>query len=268
MKSSRKPAHSKAAAYWKSEINKAGGNARSVWRTVDNLHGKTKSSAITRFAPDDYHDFIDSKIMGVRAATATAALPIFTSCATPDLAAFTTVNVDDVIRAIRISPLKQCASDPLPTWLLKECASTVAPFITRILNMSLTGGDFPSPWKHAIVTPLLKKAGLDDSIVSSYRPVSNLSHLSKIRERIVHHHVISHLEEFKLLPDFQSAYRHGHSTETAALKVYTDLINAISNGNFALLSLLDLTTAFDTVDHNILLHRLEITFSFCGIPLQ
>ena len=145
MKSSRKLAHSKAAAYWKSDINEAGGNARCVWRTVDNLFGKTKSSAIPRFSPDDYHDLIDSKIAGVRAAIATAAPPIFTPCATPDLATFTTVNIDDVIRAIRMSHSKQCASDPLPTWLLKEFATTVSPFITRILNMSLTGGDFPSP---------------------------------------------------------------------------------------------------------------------------
>ena len=72
-----KLAHSKAAACWKSEINEAGGNARRVWRTVDNLLGKPKSSAIPRFSPDDYHDFeIDSKIAGVRAATATAAPPI------------------------------------------------------------------------------------------------------------------------------------------------------------------------------------------------
>ena len=77
--------------------------------------------------------------------------------------------------------------------------------------------------------PLLKKAGLDDSIVFSYRSVSNLPHLSKIIERIVHRQVMSHLEEFKLLPDFQTAYRRSQSTETAVLKVYSDLIDAISN---------------------------------------
>ena len=76
--------------------------------------------------------------------------------------------------------------------------------------------------------------------------------------------VISHLEELKLFPDFQSAYRRGHSTETAV----SDLIDAISNGKFDLLSLLDLTAAFDMVDHNILLHRLQTTFGFHGIPFQ
>ena len=96
----------------------------------------------------------------------------------------------------------------------------------------------------------------------------NLPHLSKILERIVHRQLIGHLEEFKLLPDVQSAYRRGHSTETAVLKVYSNLIDAISNGKLTLLSLLDLTAAFDMVDHEILLQRLEMTFGFHGTTLQ
>ena len=78
LKNSRKLVHSKAAAYWKQEINEAGGSARRVLRTVDNLLGKTKSSAIHRFSPDDNHDFIDSKIADVRSATATASPAMFT----------------------------------------------------------------------------------------------------------------------------------------------------------------------------------------------
>ena len=109
---------------------------------------------------------------------------------------------------------------------------------------------------------------MDDSKLSSYRSVSNLPHLSKILESIVYRQLIGHLEEFKLLPDVQSAYRHGHSIETAVLKVYSDLIDAISNGKLALLSLLDLTAAFDTVDHAILRRHLEMTFGFHGTTLK
>ena len=77
-----------------------------------------------------------------------------------------------------------------------------------------------------------------------------------------------HLEEHRLLPEVQSAYRGGHSTETAVLKVYSDLIDSISKGRLALLCLLDLTAAFDTVDHHILLRRLDITFGFRGSILS
>ena len=107
-----------------------------------------------------------------------------------------------------------------------------------------------------------------DSNVSSYRPVSNLPHPSKLLERIANRQLITHLEQHKLLPDIQSTYRRGHSTETADLKVYSDIIDAISNGKFALLSLLDFTAALDTVDHDILLRRLDTTFSFRGAILK
>ena len=82
-------------------------------------------------------------------------------CTAPDFTNFRTVSTDDVVHAIRMSPLKQCSSDPLPTWLLKECAATLAPYITHLFNLSLVEGHFPSHWKHAIVMPLLKKTGLD-----------------------------------------------------------------------------------------------------------
>ena len=104
--------------------------------------------------------------------------------------------------------------------------------------------------------------------VASYRPVSNLPHMSKILERIINCQLVSHLEELQLLPEVQSAYCRGHSTETAVLKVFSDLIDAISNGKFALLSLLDLSAAFDTVDHNILMLRLEMSFGFRSMPLE
>ena len=131
------------------------------------------------------------------------------------LDSFKTVSIEDVITAVRASPSKQCASNPLPTWRLKEAITILAPYITTILNSSITERHFPRTWRHAIVTPLLKKARLDESSPSSYRPVSNLPFLSKVLQRIVNRQLIGYLNEFHLLPDAPSAFRQCHSTETA-----------------------------------------------------
>ena len=165
---------------------------------VDNLLGKTKSSAIPCFSPDDHHDFIDS---GVRRATKTSSPPILTPCSTTDQATFTTVSVYDVICAIRISPSKQWPLTPFNVTPRGICVHHC--FVNHAHTQSVA---------HWWLLPVAL-AGIDDSIVSSYRPVSNLQHISKILERIGHRQVISHLEEFKLLPDVQSAYCNGHSTQ-------------------------------------------------------
>ena len=133
--------------------------------------------------------------------------PQYTRGNVPGLDRFKTVSIEDVITAIRALPSKQCASDPLPTWLLKEAITILAPYITTIFNLSITEGHFPRTWRHAIVTPLLKKAGLDESSPSSNCPVSNLPFLSKVLERIVNRQLIGYLNEFRLFPDAQSAYR-------------------------------------------------------------
>ena len=148
----------------------------------------------------------------------------------------------------------------MPTWLLKNCAVLLVPAVSQIINASLQTGHFPSSWKHAIITPILKKAGLDASIPSSYRPVSNLTFLSKVLERVVHNQMTRYLAANNLLPKFQSAYRKSHSTETALMKVLADLTNAIDDGQLALVAFLDLSAAFDTVDHQVLLHRMFTSY--------
>ena len=116
----------------------------------------------------------------------------------------------------------------------------------------------------ALVHPLLKKSNLDKSELKNFRPISNLTFLSKLIERAVCSQLTLFLESNDLLPHVQSAYRHGHSTETALLKVYSDLADAVDRGEVTLLGLLDLSSAFDTVDYDILLHRLKLTHGISG----
>ena len=121
-------------------------------------------------------------------------------------------------------------------------------------------GNLPVAQKVAIVTPLLKKASLDPQDLKNYRPVSNLSFVSKLVERLVVKQLNIYLESNGLMPPLQSAYRLHHSTETALLNVMSDILMAADDRQVTLLALLDLSAAFDCVDHDIVLSRLRSSF--------
>ena len=120
--------------------------------------------------------------------------------------------------------------------------------------------DEARPRRPSVTTPLLKKPGLDADELKNYRPVSNLSFLSKLSERAVGARLVSYLNMYDLMPKLQSAYRRHHSTKTALADVYA----AVDRQQMVLLGLLDLSAAFDCVDHNILLLRLRHNFGIRG----
>jgi len=129
-------------------------------------------------------------------------------------------------------------------------------------------GLFPTEFKEAIVRPLLKKSGLDSTQKKNYRPVPNLSFLSKLLERATQARLEVFLDSIDLMPTMQSAYRRFHSTETAVMKVHDDLLLAADNGDVSALCLLDLTAAFDTVDHDLMVLKLERQFGLRGVVLD
>ena len=105
----------------------------------------------------------------------------------------------------------------------------------------------------AHISPKLKKTDLDKELLTNYRPIANIAFMSKVIEKTVALQVQAHLNDNQLLPSFQSAYRQYHSTETALLKVTNDILMTINSRRDAILILLDLSAAFDTLDHNILI---------------
>ena len=155
------------------------------------------------------------------------------------------------------SPTKSCTLDPIPTFLLKEVVDDLLPFLTAMVNTSLREGYLPGSQKNAVVSPLLKKSSIDSVEIKNYRPVSNLTFTSKLVERIVTEQFVQYLNANGLMPRLQSAYRRRHSTETALLRVLSDIFAATDNQRVTLLGLLDLSAAFDCVDHTILLNRLQ-----------
>ena len=153
--------------------------------------------------------------------------------------------------------------DPLPTTLVCDSLDVLLPVITKLVNTSLTTSHFSTEWKQVIVNPLLKK-GAKDVTHKNLQPISNLQFVSKITERAVFDQVYSHMTDNKLFPVLQSAYRKKHSTETALLRVVNDILSTMNN---IIIALLDLSAAFDTVDHAILLRRLETSFGITEAAL-
>ena len=115
----------------------------------------------------------------------------------------------------------------LLTCFVKDNITVLAPFLTCIFNSSLLSGAVPQGFKCALVRPLLKKVGLDHNVLKNYRPLSNLSFISKTLERLVARQLHKYLSS-NHLAKFQSAYRENHSTETATLKVHVDIVNALN----------------------------------------
>jgi len=144
----------------------------------------------------------------------------------------------------------------------------LSPFVALLFNKSLKTGCFPAAFKLAVIGPLLKKSGLDPSQPKNYRPVSNLRFLSKLLERVVQIRLQVFLDSNNLVPATQSAYRQFHSTETAVTTVYNDLLLAADSGQVSALCLLDLTAAFDTVYHDLLLLRLDRQYGLRGVVLR
>ena len=163
-------------------------------------------------------------------------------------------------KMIKAAPNKHCASDPIPTSLVKHCAQYLTPVIMKIVNESILTNTVPDTMKGAIVTPLIKKSNLDPDNLKNYRPVSNLSFISKLLERAVSVQLSDYKDDNNLREVRQSAYRKNHSTETAMLRLCNDILCEMDQGQCTLLVMLDLSAAFDTVDHKIILNRLDNNF--------
>ena len=136
---------------------------------------------------------------------------------------------------------------------------TVVPLISKIVNLSLGEGIFAASWKSPIMRPLLKK--LDLALINAnYRPVSNLPFISKIVKRCMLLQLSHHCEEYNLQPDYQSAYRANYSCEMALLGISNDILWTQERQSIVSLVAIDLSAAFDTVDHDILLDILNNKF--------
>lgn len=248
---------------------------KELYTTVSSLLGTKKDSPLptthsTEDLPDLFSDFFINKINALRVSldqAPCAPCPPDPQFSGLPLTSFLPVTESEVSNIIKTMSFKTCELDPLPHPLYSDCLPHLLPFMTDIINYSLKTGTVPDSFKTAIVRPLLKKHNLDPNDLKNYRPVSNLSFLSKLLEKVILDQLNRHLLAHNLLQPFQSAYRKHHSTETALLHILNNLLLNTDSGRISLLTLLDLSAAFDTIDHSILLQRLNYTFGIAETAL-
>ena len=184
-----------------------------------------------------------------------------------EMSSFQSILERDVERRIRKLPSKSCELDQMLTTLLKSVVDVVTSVITCIINMSLLSGEFCQNLKLAHLKPLIKKTGLD-LIFKSFHPVSNFSYISKLVERFAADQLADHAAKNGLSEYFQSAYRALNSIETALTHVSNDILLNIDNGKSTCLVVLDLSAAFNMLDHETLLNCLQNRFKITGVVLK
>ena len=185
-----------------------------------------------------------------------------------NMSIFKEVTIDEVMELAQNLPDKSCPLDVIPILLFKKCLPELIHVIHYIVNESLKTGVFPSSFKTAVVKPGLKKPNLDSDVLNNYRPISNLPYVSKLIEKVVHKQIVDHIESQGLFADFQSGYRKYHSCETAVLKIQSDLLILMDKRENTVLLLLDLSAAFDTINHSLLLNKLKESYNITGVVLK
>ena len=257
--------------YYSSAISNNKYNQKVLCDTVDKLLDRKPekyyptTSSKTELV-NNFEDFFSNKIAVLRSELANISTydnqlrPAELSTQCVEFRVFQTVTEQEVENIVDANGKKSCELDPIPEKILKGCKKTLLPTFTNIINKSLETACMPVQLKEAMLKPKLKKSNLEFEEYSNFRPISNLKFLSKIIEKAVASQLMEHLVNNNLEEPLQSAYKRFHSTETALLKVQNDILIAIDNQKCVVLLLLDMSAAFDTVDHEILLERMSKRF--------
>ena len=174
----------------------------------------------------------------------------------PDQFTFSTVphnQVESIVKSMASN--KAPGIDKVPIRVIKECLPAILPSITSIINATFESAIFPNMWKIAVLTPIPKEG--DDEVPNNNRPISLLPVLSKVCERVAHNQFSSYLLSRDHLSCKQSGNKQWHSTETSLIHTTDTILSAIDKKKLTAVVLLDMSKAFDSINHQILLEKLQ-----------
>ena len=238
----------------------ARGDRGGLWRVLRPVigHKKQQSQAIN-ITPDVLNDFYVSVGTDTAASVPAPIVPVPVRVTRVTTTAFKVQPVDiDTLCAILASmkPSNSLSDDGISITMLQNYMTGLAHPLLHVVNASLSSGNVPAPWKHALITPLPK--GKSVTSPKDTRPITILPAIMKLVEKIVQIQLTSYLERHELLSSAQHGYRKKHSTETA-LHVITDhALQAMDGGQISMLVTLDLSKCFDVVPHRKLLEKLSL----------
>ena len=242
-------------------ISKNVNKPRVLFRTIDQLLNPPQPTCLEA-SPEICEKFLShfiDKVTTIRAQISPPASdPSIVVTCTSIFNHFNPLSLLELSELVNQLKISSCPTDVIPTHLFKEVWETIGPSVLQIINSSLASGVVPLYFKKAVVTPLIKKTNLDTSILANYRPISKLPFISKILEKTVLVQLQSFLHLHNILDVFQSGFKAFHSTESALLRVLNDILWTTDQGDSAILVLLDLSSAFDTLHHETLLSRLNL----------
>lgn len=266
-------ANAKKKAYFINLISKSSHNSKKLFKLVNDALDRKQTPSL----PDsdksmdlqakEFNDFFIDKIKKIRSDLGHEFAPHFQEFSGTLLSDFRPSNKIEILSIINETVIKTSPDDILPASIIKENLDVFVPIVVKIVNASLKNGSMEG-LKSADIIPLLKGTTLDPNVLKNFRPVSNLDFIGKVIEKVVLIRLNEHLKLNNLDIPVQSAYKKNFSTETLLVRLTNDILIASDKKNATIVLLLDLSAAFDTVEHNILLRILEKEIGLCGTVLR